>query len=117
MKPTKLSGLIEALEFDSDERVTRVDLQDGCVVTVELSLLSALDEGDDETPPDLPDWQQPEWETARAIAADSGERFVPTPDRFDLIGSGYAVDSCISRKPRKFVHGNRGNARLQERHA
>ena len=84
MKPTKLTELIDALEFVSDERVTMVDLQNGCVVTVDQSLLSALDEGDDETPPNLPDWQMPEWEIARAIAADSGERFVPTLDKFDF---------------------------------
>ena len=47
MKPTKLSELINALEFDSEEQVNRVDLQNGCVVTVEESLLSALEEGDD----------------------------------------------------------------------
>jgi len=32
MKPVNLSVLIEALEFDSDSHVTRVDLQNGCVV-------------------------------------------------------------------------------------
>jgi len=84
MKPTKLSELIEALEFDSDERVTRVDLQNGCVVTVDQSLLNALEEGDEESLPDLPDWQKPELEIARAIAEDSGERFVAVPDKFDF---------------------------------
>lgn len=81
MKPTKLSELIEGLEFDSEEHVTRVDLQNGCVVTVEQSLLSALEEGDQEA---LPDWQKPELEIARAMAEDSGERFVPAPDKFDF---------------------------------
>ena len=66
MKPTKLSELIEALEFDSEERVTRVDLQNGCVVSVDQSLLSALEEGDAEALPDLPDWEKPELEIARA---------------------------------------------------
>jgi hypothetical protein len=84
MKPTKLSELIDALEFDSDDHVTMVDLQDGCVVTVEQALLSALEEGDDAALTDLPDWQQPELDIARAIAADSGERFVPAPDKFDF---------------------------------
>ena len=47
MKPIKLSELVEALEFDSSEHVTRVDLRDGCVVMVEESLLRAVaeDEG------------------------------------------------------------------------
>jgi len=84
MKPTKLSELIDALEFDSDEHRAWVDLQNGCVVSVDQSLLSALEEGEDEALTDLPAWQQPELENARAIAADSGERFVPAPDKFDF---------------------------------
>ena len=84
MKPTKLSELIEALEFDSDERATRVDLQNGRLVTVDQSLLNALEEGSEEVLSDLPDWQKEEVEVARAIAADSGERFVPAPDKFDF---------------------------------
>src|SRR5438132_12836148 len=84
MKPTKLSELINALEFDSEEQVSRVDLQNGCVVTVEQSLLSALEEGDDEALHDLPDWQKEEIEVARRMAEDGSERFVPLPDKFDF---------------------------------
>jgi hypothetical protein len=84
MKPIKLSELIEALEFDSDERVTRVDLQDGCVVSVDRLVLGALEEGDEDALRDLPDWQQEEVEIARAIVEDSGERFVAAPDKFDF---------------------------------
>lgn len=32
----------------------------------------------------MPDWQQPELEIARAIAEDSGERFVVAPNKFDF---------------------------------
>ena len=84
MKPTKLSELVEALEFDSDERVTKVDLQNGCVVTVGRSVLGALEEDDEESLGDLPNWQKEEVEIARAIAEDSGERFVDAPDKFDF---------------------------------
>lgn len=83
MKPVKLSELIEALEFDSDEHVTKVDLQNGCVVSVDRFVLSALEEGDEESLDDLPDWQKPEVEIARAILEDSGERFLDAPDKFD----------------------------------
>jgi hypothetical protein len=72
MKPIKLSELIEALELESDEHVTRVDLQDGRVVTVDQSVLSAVEEGDDEALQDLPDWQKDEVPIARAMAEDSG---------------------------------------------
>jgi hypothetical protein len=84
MKPVKLSELIEALEFDSDERVTKVDLQNGCVLTVDRSVVRAVEEEDESSLGDLPDWQQPELEIARAIVADSGERFVVAPDKFDF---------------------------------
>ncbi len=84
MKPVKLSELIEALEFDSDEHVTRVDLENGCVVSVDRSVLGAVEEGDDGLLGELPDWQKGEVEIARAIVADSGERFVDAPDKFDF---------------------------------
>jgi hypothetical protein len=84
MKPTKLSELIEALEFDSEESVSFVDLQNGGVVTVDRSLLSALEEGDEASLTDVPAWQESELEIARAIIADSGERFVDAPDKFDF---------------------------------
>jgi len=84
MKPVKLSDLVEALEFESPEHVTKVDLENGCVVTVEESFLSAMEEGDEPSRDHLPDWQQRELEIARAIAEDSGKRFVEVPDKFDF---------------------------------
>lgn len=84
MKPVKLSELIEALEFDSEESVTRVDLVNGCVVRVDCSVLGALEEGDEELLHDLPDWQNEEVKIAREIVKDSGERFVHTPEKFDF---------------------------------
>ena len=84
MKPVKLSELIDALEFDSDQRVTKVDLQNGCVVSVDRSVLGAVEESDEESLGDLPDWQKDEVEIARAIVADSGERFMDVPDKFDF---------------------------------
>jgi hypothetical protein len=84
MKSIKLSELIEALEFESDEHVTRVDLQEGRVVTVDQAILSALEEGEEEELDDLPDWQKEEVKIAKAITEDSGERFVDTPDKFDF---------------------------------
>ena len=84
MKPIKLSELIEALEFDSEEHVTRVDLQNGCVVTVERSVLDAVEEGDEASLGNVPDWQRDEVEIARAITDDSGEQFVDAPDKFDF---------------------------------
>ena len=84
MKPVKLSELIEALEFDSEEHVTRVDLENGGVVMVDNALMGAVEEGDDAALQELPDWEREQVEIARAIAADSGERFVAAPDKFDF---------------------------------
>jgi uncharacterized protein UPF0158 len=84
MKPVKLSELIEVLEFDSDEYTNRVDLQNGSVVRLANSLLSAVEEGDKEALDGLADWEQEEVEIAKAIVEDSGERFVDAPDKFDF---------------------------------
>jgi hypothetical protein len=54
MKTVKLSELINALEFDSEEYVNRVA---------------------DEALHDLPDWQNEEIEIARRMVDDEGERF------------------------------------------
>jgi len=84
MKPIKLTELIEAIEFDSEDYVKRIDLQNGCFVMVDRSLLSAVEEGDEEALRDLPDWQKKDVEIARAIVQDSGERFVKAPEKFDF---------------------------------
>src|SRR5439155_26361437 len=75
MKPVKLSELIEALEFDFEEIRAFVDLENGCVVMVQRSVLSDVEEGDEEALSDVPDWQKDEVEIPRAIVADSGQRF------------------------------------------
>ena len=84
MKPVKLSELIEALEFDFEETRTFVDLENGCVVMVQRSVLSDVEEGDEEALSDVPDWQKDEVEIARAIVADSGKRFVTPPDKYEF---------------------------------
>ncbi|MBM3855755.1 MAG: hypothetical protein FJ399_21805 [Verrucomicrobia bacterium] len=82
MKPVKLSELIDALEFESDEYVCRVDLLNGTVVRVERSLLYAAEDGNEDALENRPDWEQADAEIAKAIAADSGKRFVAAPDKF-----------------------------------
>jgi hypothetical protein len=84
MKPVKLSELIEALEFDSDEFGNWVDLQNGSVVRLAHSLISAVEDGDDDALESLADWEKEEVEIAKAKVADSGERFVDAPDQFDF---------------------------------
>ena len=85
MNPTaKLSDLMDSLEFDSPEQVTRFDRQTGRIVSVERSILSAVEEGEKNELTVVPEWQKPEVELARAMCEDSGERFIDAPDKFDF---------------------------------
>jgi hypothetical protein len=79
----------QALDFESVEHRTRVDLQNGCVVMVDLSVLRDAEEGDEEALRNVPKWQKPEVEIARAIVEDSGERFVAAPTKFDFHEYGH----------------------------
>jgi hypothetical protein len=81
-KPVKLSELIDTLEFESPEYITKVDLQNGRVVMVEEIVMRTLEEGDEETLGEIADKE--EMEIARAIMDDSGERFVDVPGKFDF---------------------------------
>ncbi len=81
----KLSDLVDALEFDSEEYVTRFDRQTGRIVSVERHILSAFEEGEEEEElGDVPDWQNKELEIAKAMAEDDGQRFIDAPDKFDF---------------------------------
>ncbi len=84
MTPVKISDLIEALEFDSDEYGNWVDLQNGSVVRLAHSLISAVEEGDEAALDSMADWEKEEVEDARAIVGDSGERFVVAPSKLDF---------------------------------
>ena len=80
MKPVKLSELIDDLEFDSDEDGSWVDLENGRVVRVSHSLIRAIEEGDAER---LAEHDE-EVGIAKAVVADSGERFVEAPGKFEF---------------------------------
>jgi len=85
MNPSaKPSELIDALEFESEESVTRFDRQTGRIVSVDRHILSAFEEGEEDELGDLPDWQKEGLEIARAVAEDAGERFIDAPDKFDF---------------------------------
>jgi hypothetical protein len=78
-----LKDIVDALEMQSDEFLSFVDLDTGQVETVSRELLGEAEESDDDDDePDLPDWQMPEWELAKRIA--SSDRFVRLPTKFDV---------------------------------
>jgi len=85
MRPiAKLSELVDALEFSSDEYCTFFDRQSGNIVSVERFLLTVVEEGDQETLSRLPDWQRGEVEVARSIVNAESDRFIDPPNKFDF---------------------------------
>ena len=77
----QLNHIIDALEMQFDEHVSYLDLDTGQVETVPEELLRDAEEDGDEGP-DLPDWQDHEWEIAKRIV--STGRFIPLPTKFDV---------------------------------
>jgi len=80
----KLTDLIGALEFESPDYITRYDRQEGRIVMVEECVLRSVEQGDEDVPEGLPKWQQEQHDTARAMEADFGERFIAPPSRFEF---------------------------------
>jgi len=78
-----LKDIVEALEMQLDEYLSFLDLDTGQVESVSLDLLHKAEESDDDDDePDLPGWQQHEWETVKRIV--STDRFVKLPTKFDV---------------------------------
>lgn len=84
MKPIKLSALVDALESESEFMVAKVDLQEGCVVFVDKSVMNAVEENDEEFFKDLTGTAKQEVGLARALVEDPGKRFVDPPDKFEF---------------------------------
>ena len=82
--PAKLSDLMDPVELDFEEYVTRFDRQTGQMVSVDRHILSAFEEGHEEDLGDVPEWQEPELEIARAMVEDEGGRFISPPSKFDF---------------------------------
>ena len=82
--PAKLSELTDALQFESVDRRSYFDRHTGRIVTVADDILTAVEESEEEALRSLPDWQKEEVETARAIANDSGDRFIDPPGKFEF---------------------------------
>jgi len=79
----KLSEIVDALELQFDEATSYLDLDTGKVESVSHYLLSAAEEsGDDDEGPDLPKWQEREWENAKRVV--STNRFRKLPTKYDV---------------------------------
>ncbi len=89
MKPITLTELTGALDMDCEELGTFVDVEKGCIVSVEQDLLSAVENGDEIDSGDLPEWQKEELELAREIVEHYGKRFIKAPSKFDFHEYGH----------------------------
>jgi hypothetical protein len=93
----KLSEIVDALEMQFDESFSFLDLDTGEVETVSRSLLGAAEEsGDDDEGPDLPKWQEREWEIAKRVVSTS--RFRKLPTKYDVHEWEIMLDFSSSMK-------------------
>jgi hypothetical protein len=79
-----LNDIVEALEMLSDEHPSFLDLETGKVVTVSSELLRQADGREDDEPPDLPEWQKPEWKTAMLVHDYFFVRIKKLPTKYDV---------------------------------
>lgn len=78
MPAVRLSDIVDALEMQFDESSSFLDLDTGQVETVSRDLLREAEESGDDEAPDLPEWQQQEWEIAKRIISTDRFRKLPT---------------------------------------
>jgi len=79
----KLNDLAMALESDGidGEHISRFDREAAEMVFLDSEVLRSVEEDPDYDGDDLPDWQREQVETARALLADDGTRFIDPPHR------------------------------------
>jgi hypothetical protein len=72
----KLKEIVNALEAQTDESRSYFDTLTGEVYDVSLSMIGAAEDGEEH--PDIPEWQQKEWELAQRIVQSDGILQLPT---------------------------------------
>ena len=77
----RLKDIVDELEMQFDEYLSFLNRDTGEVASVSRELLSAAEE-DSEEAPDLPKWQEPEWELAKQIV--STDSFLRLPTKYDI---------------------------------
>ena len=75
-----LKAIIDALEMQTDDSRAYFDLDTGEVYEVSLAMIDAAEEGEEE--PDIPEWQEDEWELAQRIVA--SDRILRLPTKHDI---------------------------------
>jgi len=86
-KRVKLSDVLEAMEFQSDLTECWFDCQTGRIERVSEENLIAVDdelEAEEEDAGEVPEWRRESLEIARALEADTEDRFIALPDGFEI---------------------------------
>ena len=106
----KLSEILNALEFQSDQSHAYVDRQTGEVVELTDEELGMAE--DEEDMHLIPDWEKELVEKAKMVLEEEGERFVALPDRFEInewdMMRDFAMsveDEALSESLMRAIHG------------
>jgi hypothetical protein len=94
----KLKEIVDALDEQFDQSTYFVNLDTGELELVSKDLLREAEEfGDEDEEPDLPAWQEPQWELAKRIF--STGRFQHLPSKFDVHEWSIMQDFALSIEP------------------
>ena len=77
-----LNEIVDALDMQFDELTSILDLDTGHVETLPDGMLGQAEECEDDAEPDLLEWEEADWETAKRVV--STGRFVRLPTKFDV---------------------------------
>lgn len=98
-----------------------VDLDTGQVETVSRELLRLVEEVEDGEDPDIPEWQEREWEAAKGIFAGVDTRYKELPTRrevpdWEIIGDfASTIESeAVAGELQRAVHGPGAFGRFKE---
>jgi hypothetical protein len=75
-----LKAIVDAFEMQTDESRAYFDSDTGEVYHVSLELIGAAENGEED--PDIPEWQEKEWELAQRIVA--SDRILRLPTKHDI---------------------------------
>jgi hypothetical protein len=113
----RLNDIVNALESQFEGFSSYLELDTGKVETVSDELLGKAEDGGEE--PDLPDWDEDDWELAQRIV--SSDRFLALPSKFDVHEWGimesftYSVESDHIREDLlNSIHGAKAFRRFKD---
>jgi hypothetical protein len=114
-----IKDIIEALQMHFDELSTFLNLDTGELEIVHNDLLDEAEE-DPSGEPDLPDWQEHEWEIAKRIV--STDRFLSLPDKSEVNEWEIMEDFANSRQSTRLredlldaIHGSGAYRNFKQR--